>query len=253
MAAVVFLPLSLSGWPIAAAACKALPFMFAAMFAFASNDLCDIEKDRISKPHRALPSGVLSRRAAQIVTAFILILSIVVSCAFASTLFEGAIYGITIAGAAMYNFVVKKAAAAKAFVTALISMMPFVFVSALLQNPQGVWSIALILFFYISSRELKMDIRDEEGDRKAGISTLAIRLGESKCLRLSYCLLFVSVVLYLVAIDLYDPVALAAFALFLGVQLAIEFAWKFGKETARRYSILAQWIPMAIVFFSLVW
>lgn len=252
VAAVVFLPLAFSGWPISLAAAKALPFMLAAMSAFATNDLVDVEKDRISKPHRALPSGAVSLRTARALTAAVLVLSCVASVACAASAPEFAIYAVTLLGAVLYNVVVKKAAEAKAFMTALISMMPFVFVSCLLQNPQGAWTIAVVLFFYISARELKMDIRDVEGDRRAGITTIAIRFGTSRCLMLSYGLLAASIAYYVASMGFYDPWALVDLALFLAMQTAIELAWNLGKAKAKRISILVQWIPMAIVFFSLI-
>lgn len=252
VAAVVFLPLSFSGWPVLLAACKAFPFMLAAMFAFAINDLLDIEKDRVSKPHRALPSGALSLKGARISATCSFVLCCAASLAFSSSVLELAIYSTTLAGAAFYNVVVKKAAEAKVFVTALVSMMPFIFSVCLLRDSQGAWSIATVLFFYISARELKMDVRDEEGDRGAGICTIAIRFGKTRCLRLSYCLLAISAVLYAAFLDLHDFVAVGSLILFLVSQLAIEAIWLRGDMVAKRVSILAQWLPMAIVFFSLV-
>lgn len=252
IAAVVFFPLAFSGWPIVLAVTKAIPFFFTAMFAFAFNDLSDVEKDRISKPYRALPSGMLSLRVARVITAGVFCLSCISSFVFASSVKEFVIYAVTILSVALYNVVVQRAAEAKAFVTALISIMPFAFVTLLLGDSRGTCATSVILYLYISSRELKMDIRDVEGDRSAGISTIAIRFGKNACLRLSYCLLIASVICYLFSINFNDPIAVGIFFLTLFIQLLLELSWILGKANLKRYSILAQWVPMAIIFFSLV-
>ena len=84
-----------------------MPFVFAAMGVFSTNDVHDIEKDRESKGHRLLPRGIISAKAALIVSRIMMALSVVAVIFSVSTVSESMVYSVAIIGAITYNCMLK--------------------------------------------------------------------------------------------------------------------------------------------------
>jgi len=144
------------------------------------NDFFDAEIDAINRPDRPIPSGAISRGAAQ---------------GFAITLF---LAGILVSfftnplcvGIAIFNAVLLIAYAAKLkstpllgnIVVAYLSASIFLFGGALngFDGLVRIIPIAAITFFAMLSRELLKDAEDVEGDRAGGADTVPIRIGIKK-------------------------------------------------------------------------
>lgn len=162
-------------------------FALAAIVAFlicgggnAINDYFDYKIDKINMPKRPLPSGRISRKNALhlfwIVSITGLVLSYFVNPAFLAI----ALFNFIVSS--LYAWKLKKMAIKGIFVAYLGSSVfiaaPFIsgFPSSFLNS--ALLLLILISFFGTLSRQLLMDIRDMEGDKKAGAKTLPLIFGK---------------------------------------------------------------------------
>lgn len=162
-------------------------FTLAAIVAFlicgggnAINDYFDFEIDKINMPKRPLPSGRISRKSALylfwIVSITGLVLSYFVNPAFLAI----ALFNFIVSS--LYAWKLKKTTIKGVFVAYLGSSAfiaaPFIsgFPSSLLDS--SLLLLILISFFGTLSRQLLMDIRDMEGDKKAGAKTIPLMFGK---------------------------------------------------------------------------
>jgi geranylgeranylglycerol-phosphate geranylgeranyltransferase len=141
------------------------------------NDFFDAKIDAINRPDRPIPSGAVSKGAAQgfAVTLFL--------CAILVSFFTNELC----IGIAIINSILLIAYAAKLKSTPLIGNITVAYLSAsifLFGGALNGWHgfvriipIAAIAFFAMVSRELLKDAEDVEGDRAGGADTVAIRIG----------------------------------------------------------------------------
>jgi geranylgeranylglycerol-phosphate geranylgeranyltransferase len=144
------------------------------------NDFFDAEIDAINRPDRPIPSGAVSRGAAQGFAVTLFLAGILVSF-FTNPL---------CVGIAIFNTVLLIAYAAKLkstpltgnIVVAYLSASIFLFGGALngFDGLVRIIPIAAITFFGMLSRELLKDAEDVEGDRAGGADTVPIRIGIKK-------------------------------------------------------------------------
>jgi len=163
-----------------------IQFALAAIAAFlicgggnAINDYFDFEIDKINMPKRPLPSGRISRKSAfwlfWIVSIVGLALAYAVSVAFLAI----ALFNFIVSS--LYAWKLKKTAIKGVFV-AYLGSSAFIAAPFISGLPSSLFSSALLLLILISffgtlSRQLLMDIRDMEGDKKAGAKTLPLAIG----------------------------------------------------------------------------
>ncbi|MFZ3077167.1 MAG: UbiA family prenyltransferase [Candidatus Aenigmatarchaeota archaeon] len=164
-----------------------IQFALAAIAAFlicgggnAINDYFDYKIDKINMPKRPLPSGRISRKSALylfwIVSAVGLALSYLVNHAFLAI--------------ALFNFIISslyawklKRTVIKGIFVAYLGSSAFISAPFISGFPSSLLSSALLLLILISffgtlSRQLLMDIRDMEGDKKAGAKTIPLIFGK---------------------------------------------------------------------------
>ena len=244
--AIVTIPLVANSVPLSHALLCGLPFAITAMAGFALNDCVDYRKDAISKPHRAIPNGMISHLSAYRVVIVLFATSFLTSIAAASTQLEFVIYLLTMFGVIFYNIVVKHVAALKTILAALICVMPIVFVGIFTENSIVAVPVAAFAMIYVIGREIRMDILDCEGDRADGIRTLPIILGERIAIILSniaiysalFCICFLSL---FYSNSTYISLLLVIIMI---SQIICECMWRSFNRSAMRKSILVQWIPM---------
>ncbi len=164
-----------------------LQFALAAIAAFlicgggnAINDYFDFEIDKTNMPKRPLPSGRIGRKGALylfwVVSVFGLALSYFVNPAFLAIAF------FNFAVSSLYAWKLKRTAIKGVFV-AYLGSSAFIAAPFISGFPSSLFGSALLLLILISffgtlSRQLLMDIRDMEGDRKAGAKTLPLAIGK---------------------------------------------------------------------------
>lgn len=164
-----------------------LQFALAAIAAFlicgggnAINDYFDFEIDKINMPKRPLPSGRISRKGALVLfwaaSVIGLTLSYFVNPAFLAVAF----FNFAVSG--LYAWKLKRTAIKGVFV-AYLGSSAFISAPFISGFPSSLFGSALLVLILISffgtlSRQLLMDIRDMEGDKKAGAKTLPLAVGK---------------------------------------------------------------------------
>ena len=181
-------PIALAVGSAAAGAALACPFCLALMGSFPLNDLFDIERDRINKPYRPLPSGALSPRFALAAGVACEVAALALGLAVAPDALTLAAYLVAVAGASLYNVVLRFASPLKGFYTAAIIGIPLTYAALVAGVPlPGVFAVAAVAFF--AGRELMMDVCDAAGDAATGLVTVAQLLGERRAAHLAWGLM----------------------------------------------------------------
>lgn len=141
----------------------------------AYNDYCDRDLDRLQKPHRPLPSGRITPRAALLWSTICFLAGLAVALRLGSI-------GLSVAAWAgllliLYSRYLKRQALVGNLAVALVSALAFVYGGiAVYILRTALWAAALAFFFHLG-REIIKDLEDETGDRAAGAATLPVRYG----------------------------------------------------------------------------
>lgn len=243
---IVFIPWTIYSGDAYSAIIMAFPFLFVSMGAFAFNDVHDIEKDKLSKPHRPLPRGIITVDTVKRIGVICYSLY-VFSCYFAvNSLLNLLIYAITFVGCVSYNLVLRKVAILKVFITALVSSMPIILVVTAFK---GMIYLPLVIaaMFFILARELLMDIRDMKADSANSMITIPIRIGERKAfITALFLFAFAFLMLLPVVFTQYSTLRfllliLVAITTFISIRL-----WINDTCYTRRVAIMVLWIPMLL-------
>jgi geranylgeranylglycerol-phosphate geranylgeranyltransferase len=142
----------------------------------AINDLFDLEIDRINKPMRPLPSGMLTPRDAQ---------RMWFTCALAAMVLNAwigllALAMVIVAVVALYWYSAyfKRTAILGNFLAAgIIAWMTFLYSGVVVGNVKRSIVPALFAFLANFGREIIKDVEDIDGDRATNANTLPVRFG----------------------------------------------------------------------------
>ncbi len=153
----------------------------------AINDYFDIEIDRINRPRRPLPAGLLPPSAARMF-AFVFFASALALAAFLGpqSLF---IVGGSVLLVYAYSAVFKTTAVWGNLIVGLTSGLAFIFGGTVAGNLQQAWMPFLFALVINWAREVIKDIEDIPGDRQARAQTLPLRYGVPAARRLITALL----------------------------------------------------------------
>ena len=237
----------LHGSPPVVAASVGLPFLLACMGGFALNDYFDVEKDRTNRPYRALPRGLLAPRTVLAASMVLLAVSGAVGLAAAESLVDLSLYGGTIVGLVAYNAILRRAAVLKAPYTGFLSSLPFIFVAVKFGRPAALTVFPLTVALFITGRELWMDIHDVDGDRRQGIRTLPLLIGDVSASWIGCAALMLGSLLLLPAA--YDSGRIVSWFLVgatLGLCSALIILWATTRRRWGRQIIYACWMPMIL-------
>lgn len=248
---IVSIPLLIRNKNIALSILSGLPFMLAAMTGFALNDCLDFRKDKISKPHRAIPSNLITMGEALLIAVLLGILSFVFSIYMAHTLTHLFLYLFALVGVIVYNLIIKYAAIFKTLSAALICVLPIVYVATFEENILHTLPIAVMTYIYILGREIRMDILDYDGDKAENIKTLPILFGNNFSAIISQILIYSAILLSCVLLIYKQTIVCGIIFVFVILlsQLTCELLWRSKSVTLKRKSIILQWIPMLTSFF----
>jgi geranylgeranylglycerol-phosphate geranylgeranyltransferase len=253
IAASVVLPCVVKGVPAFEAIGLSLPFWFAAMGGFALNDYFDVAKDRINKPHRALPSGRITPNAAIVVSVLFIMCSILAAFYVMKSNVALAFYLAAIIGILAYNLFVRYFAISKTFLTAGISGLPVFFDIHILQYPDLYLLVPMSTMLFLLGRELLMDVTDIEGDRYSGITTIPMLLGQPLTTVLSFLFQIIGASL-LVPIILNAP--LISNTIYLGLIftsiIVASILWHYNAGNYQKRIIMGLWVPMTFGILILV-
>lgn len=127
------------------------------------NDYFDIEVDRLSKPHRPLPSGKVGASGALILYLFLTIVGFVLSALINRSTFI--IAGGAVVGLFFYSASLKLELFWGNFTVAFVSALAFLYGGASVGNARGALIPAVFAFLYHFGREVLKDLEDMEADR----------------------------------------------------------------------------------------
>lgn len=248
---IVFIPLLENTQKVLYSFLSGLPFMFSAMAGFAINDIIDYKKDKINKPNRTLPKGLLNVNEAKVVFAFIMLINIVLIFFVSNSVIDVALYISALIGVLIYNVVVKYIGIAKTICTAFLCVLPILFVTHITNNCTLALPISSMAFLYIIGREIRMDILDVKGDKIENIKTLPIIYGKKIANTISQIILYSTILLTctLITINIKSPYGIIVSLCILISQIYCEILWN---KNNKKKSIVCQWIPMLISFFTFI-
>ncbi|MDW8098272.1 MAG: UbiA family prenyltransferase [Anaerolineae bacterium] len=165
-----------SGWPWPRATWIAAGAMWAiTSFGYVTNDLHDVEADRVNKPDRPLPSGRVRPSSARLAAAVLAGLAIGLASAIDGLAVSAAILALLLL--VLYNVCLKSTVLLGNALVAILSGMALGVGSYTVGEPWAlVWPGVLVSLF-ILAREILKTIEDVVGDRRAGVRTVATEWG----------------------------------------------------------------------------
>ncbi len=139
------------------------------------NDYFDVEIDKVNKPHRPIPSGLISKEFA-LALYFISTISGLILASFLNK-FAFAIALTSTVIIFLYSFKIKRIPLFGNITVAFMTGLAFVFAGSVVENLKDTIFPFIFAFMINLGREIIKDIEDVEGDLKAGIKTLPIVAG----------------------------------------------------------------------------
>lgn len=149
----------------------------------ALNDVADLEIDRVNRPHRPLPAGHLSRRAALLQSLGLALAGNGIAWGLGPGL--GGMALLVTAALVLYDLWLKRTALWGNLLVSALAAAAFPF-GALAAGQLGrAWIPASFAFLFHLGREIVKDIEDAEGDQAQGARTLPLRVGDRAAARLA--------------------------------------------------------------------
>lgn len=222
------------------------------MVGFLINDIIDIERDLINKPYRPLVTKIITKKQIKI---FSFILSIIFLISIIYLLFHS-IYSIYLfiyfAFYILYNYINKVSALLKNIVIAIAFILPYLFITLLLNVFYQNFFFILATFFFFLYRELLMDVNDKQGDAASGLMTVPTRVSDST-VRFIVALYWTISIWFLVlhafsSNNLLQITLCAIIVIALAIQNLIWNNISLPK-TRMRILLMSMWIPMALSIF----
>lgn len=176
-----------------------IALIYAAVFAIITNNVADIETDKISNTARPLVQGTVNQTHYLLAGFFCLSYALMLSLLVNSTMF----YGILIisAGYHIYSckpFRIKRipfvAKLLIGFNSLVVAVCGFVLAGGRLVDFPIVWAVFIMLPLSLAANFV--DLKDTAGDGKTGIKTLPVILGERRAI---HVIVFFTVCTYLMA------------------------------------------------------
>lgn len=215
--------------------------------ACAINDVWDVHKDYINHPERPLPSGQLSpqqgRRFAGVLFGIAAIAAVCLGWKPASLVL------FMIPCLWFYSQILKISGILGNFVVASIIASLFILAGLVVHHPFAATYPALFMFIYQLAKEIIWDIQDAQGDRAAGLITLATRWGPRIAYRVAWILLLVnllSIPLALSYLPMAHPIWFGAFTTvmlgsFMGALWRYQQATDAEQDVACQFTAWERW------------
>ncbi len=247
IALAVFFPSVYTGRGVWASVLSALPFFLSAAGGYALNDYYDVEKDSITKPYRAIPSGKLSRLTVlrfSRITISLAVLAALAAFFFSQNLFELGLYISCILSVTLYNVVVKHVSLSKTFLTAIVSSIPLLFSVIAYQYPPVYLFLPLATCSFILGREWLMDVRDLKGDTGRTL-TIPMQLGTRPTIILGFVFQFATVLLLLPIAINFPSYWSISLIIMIGVSSALlAKLWTYNSGMFYQRVVQLLWLPM---------
>ena len=142
----------------------------------ALNDYCDSEIDKINRPKRPIPMGLISKKGALIFSTLLFISSLL----FAIPIWDlqvAIVLGIALFFLITYSLFFKMRVFVGNLIVSLILGMAFLFGTIIFGDILKGIVPFLLAFAFTLIREMVKDMQDVEGDRALGVNTLPMKYG----------------------------------------------------------------------------
>ena len=224
-------------------------------FAMVTNDIIDIEADKVNEPSRPIPLGKLSPKGALIYSFALLALGVVTASLTANIWFLSVPQVVALASV-IYNLYLKK-----------IGLLGNILVSALVASSfigGGLIAVghietylmlfALMAFIGNLGREVHKGIADVEGDRSKGVMTIAVAYGVQKAKWLSVSLYTTAILLALIPIALgitngYYPYAIVVVVVLLMASSVRVLKMQKSEDLRKEKNLVRVWMLFALLAF----
>jgi geranylgeranylglycerol-phosphate geranylgeranyltransferase len=148
---------------------------FITVAANAINDVYDLEIDRINRPDRPLPSGVISPKEAFAFSIFFFFLGVTSSALInRQTLVIALLFSVLLY---LYSSTFKRRVLIGNFTVSLATAFAFIYGGAAVGHVENAFFPAIFAFLMHFGREIIKDMEDVKGDAQDGATTLPIRYG----------------------------------------------------------------------------
>jgi len=194
--------------------------------AFALNDYFNVEEDSINKPHRPIVRGDIPREVAALIGLLALASAAGLGAYLAASGLSEAslLLLLTIALCLAYDVGAKRLFVVGHLLVALLTALPFVYGSYVARGPSPLtFSFFSIALLSALGRELIKGAQDVEGDRKAGVRSVAVVCGPRRAVEAACILSAASVALSPLPL-LYSRLKLAYLAAILPADCLIAYA-----------------------------
>lgn len=160
----ILIPVFVRTADIALSLTRAAPLLFVSMCTFLSNDLDDIEKDKINHPDRPLPGGHLTPAFVTILYYICLALALFTTRHLAISSHISFLYYLLLILCISYHYVVEYLPGFKPIYVAAASSIPVIILVAYYPNETALYRVAIALFAFMLGREVCKDLLDRAGD-----------------------------------------------------------------------------------------
>jgi len=186
------------------------------------NDYFDRFIDAVNKPWRPIPSGIISPLTAHIASIGFMITGIALSILLPFPCFIIAV----IASLLLYEYShwIKRTGIPGNIVIALLSGLSILYGGFAAGNPEASILPSIYAFLLIFGREIYKGIEDVEGDRKYGIHTVAVVLGEKVAFIIGTIILLLVIAISPIPYIMYDYNILYLVLALLGVDPLIAYS-----------------------------
>lgn len=157
------------------------------------NDFFDVEIDKINKPKRPIPSGLISRKLALYLYILTTSLGIILSNFLGLLPFLISLLSSVLIF--LYSFRLKRLPLFGNFIVAFLTGLAFIFAGSIAKNIKEAIIPMVFALLINLAREIIKDIEDIEGDMKAGLNTFPIKAGIKKSIMLSSFILAILILL----------------------------------------------------------
>jgi geranylgeranylglycerol-phosphate geranylgeranyltransferase len=147
------------------------------------NDYYDLEIDRINKPERPLPSGLIAPINARVFALILFALGILMGCFIHLIAFYIVLCSSILLYLYSYRF--KRTVLCGNLIVAFISGMAFIYGGLAVGRYREALIVGIFAFLFHLSREIIKDIEDMKGDRSQGLITYPLRHGIKRALVLA--------------------------------------------------------------------
>jgi len=230
-----------------------LPFCLISMVGFSLNDFFDANRDKINKPHRAIPSGRLTRNEVLTISIGTSILALISIIAKLRDRRAVALCIAALIGVAVYNFFVKFMGCSKTVYTAFLCAIPIFYDVIFLNYQKAFLLLPMAAILFITGREILMDVKDKTGDKASGIVTLPMKLGDLLSVKLAFGFQFVGLALLLPLVRMINPVVGASVWCLMFASLIIASClWSYNYGKYQRGIVFGLWLPMLAAMMILI-